>query len=663
MANFRKSFNFRNGVQVDEDNFIVNSAGLVGIGTSVPTEFLDVRGSLKVVGLATVQDAFIGVATVQNKLEVGITSFSSGIITAKTGIVTYYGDARYLQGMPTSQWVDIDVGLGYTSIYAAGNVGVGTVDPRFTFQVSGNNDVSNFTNGVGINSSGDMIVAGIATITKMYGWGIGVTGLNAGDAIATGTLNNDRLPSNISISGILTSGSLLTGPITATGDVATGAITASGNLSVTGIATVSSDLTVLGSITGTASTAQSITGSPDLIVGVVTATKLIADTIEVPSTGITTISKLLHVGTGGTAFSALESGRIGVGTALPTRSLQIVEDSDAAIELISESGECKIIFGQQVLPSVGAGDSSAVLRFGNADKTFDIIHNDTGNINMYLHAGATGVDTGRFNWVYGQTNAELMSLTYGGRLGIGKSNPDETLHVVGTSTVTESVYVGQNLYVAGNIVGSIALDPIITSNVNVNSGVSTFKSIEILTDGGQISIGAGSSIGISTDAPVVDLDARYAVTGALFKKAAVGPNIEVATLQEETFTVNGSARFDGVGIGTSSSAAGYGILLASEFEQIGSTSYFYNSSVYVYGQSGVGVGTTAARSAVDFADAGRDNPGLLPGEGVGSRVYFLPPQNSSTQRVGLATERGAIIFNTSTNKFQGYTGTTWVDFH
>jgi len=663
MANFRKSFNFRNGVQVDEDNFIVNSAGLVGIGTSVPTEFLDVRGSLKVVGLATVQDAFIGVATVQNKLEVGITSFSSGIITAKTGIVTYYGDARYLQGMPTSQWVDIDVGLGYTSIYAAGNVGVGTVDPRFTFQVSGNNDVSNFTNGVGINSSGDMIVAGIATITKMYGWGIGVTGLNAGDAIATGTLNNDRLPSNISISGILTSGSLLTGPITATGDVATGAITASGNLSVTGIATVSSDLTVLGSITGTASTAQSITGSPDLIVGVVTATKLIANTIEVPSTGITTISKLLHVGTGGTAFSALESGRIGVGTALPTRSLQIVEDSDAAIELISESGECKIIFGQQVLPSVGAGDSSAVLRFGNADKTFDIIHNDTGNLNMYLHAGATGVDTGRFNWVYGQSNAELMSLTYGGRLGIGKSNPDETLHVVGTSTVTESVYVGQNLYVAGNIVGSIALDPIITSNVNVNSGVSTFKSIEILTDGGQISIGAGSSIGISTDAPVVDLDARYAVTGALFKKAAVGPNIEVATLQEETFTVNGSARFDGVGIGTSSSAAGYGILLASEFEQIGSTSYFYNSSVYVYGQSGVGVGTTAARSAVDFADAGRDNPGLLPGEGVGSRAYFLPPQNSSTQRVGLATERGAIIFNTSTNKFQGYTGTTWVDFH
>ena len=41
MANIKKSFSFRNGVQVDEDNFIVNANGLVGIGTSVPTDILD----------------------------------------------------------------------------------------------------------------------------------------------------------------------------------------------------------------------------------------------------------------------------------------------------------------------------------------------------------------------------------------------------------------------------------------------------------------------------------------------------------------------------------------------------------------------------------------------------------------------------------------------
>ena len=48
MANIRKSFNFRNGVQVDDDNFIVNANGLVGIGTSIPSEVLDVYGNIRV---------------------------------------------------------------------------------------------------------------------------------------------------------------------------------------------------------------------------------------------------------------------------------------------------------------------------------------------------------------------------------------------------------------------------------------------------------------------------------------------------------------------------------------------------------------------------------------------------------------------------------------
>ena len=59
MANYRKSFNFRNGVQVDNDNFIVNPNGLVGIGTSVPTELLDVRGTVKVTGIVTTTDLWV----------------------------------------------------------------------------------------------------------------------------------------------------------------------------------------------------------------------------------------------------------------------------------------------------------------------------------------------------------------------------------------------------------------------------------------------------------------------------------------------------------------------------------------------------------------------------------------------------------------------------
>ena len=177
MANIRKQFNFRNGVQVDDDNLIVTSTGLVGIGTSIPTESLDVRGNAKISGLATAGQistpdltavsATITNLTLSSSIIGSGVSVGNGIVTATdaSGIVTYYGDGRYLQGLPTSQWLDVDVGLGFTSIYAQGNVGVGTVDPRFTFQVGGNadNTLVGFTSGVGISSLGNVLITGVTT--------------------------------------------------------------------------------------------------------------------------------------------------------------------------------------------------------------------------------------------------------------------------------------------------------------------------------------------------------------------------------------------------------------------------------------------------------------------------------------------------------------------
>ena len=101
MANIRKSFNFRNGVQVDDDNFIVNPNGLVGIGTSIPREFLDVHGTAKITGLVTTTNlAVTGVSTFYSDVKVG-----SGItLNASTGIISataFYGSA-----------------VGLTSIYA-----------------------------------------------------------------------------------------------------------------------------------------------------------------------------------------------------------------------------------------------------------------------------------------------------------------------------------------------------------------------------------------------------------------------------------------------------------------------------------------------------------------------------------------------------------------
>jgi hypothetical protein len=43
---------------------------------------------------------------------------------------------------------------------------------------------------------------------------------------------------------------------------------------------------------------------------------------------------------------------------------------------------------------------------------------------------------------------------------------------------------------------------------------------------------------------------------------------------------------------------------------------------------------------------------------------FLPPQMTTTQRDAITTPAaGLIIYNTTTNKHQGYDGTTWNDFY
>ena len=165
MASIRKSFSFRNGVQVDEDNFIVNANGLVGIGTSVPSEFLDVRGTAKVVGLTTTNDLFVsGVATATD-IQVGTAiSITGGGVKA----TNFFGNGATLSNLPTSQWEDINLGLGFTSIYAIGNVGIATTDPRQSFQVGGDPSTAGKI-GVGINSIGNIRASGIITASSFVG--------------------------------------------------------------------------------------------------------------------------------------------------------------------------------------------------------------------------------------------------------------------------------------------------------------------------------------------------------------------------------------------------------------------------------------------------------------------------------------------------------------
>lgn len=646
MANIRKQFNFRNGIQIDDDNFIVNPSGLVGIGTTIPTELLDVRGTVKVVGLVTASQIYTPLLTAANvnittlvlgnSIVGGGVSIKSGIVTASgSGVVTYFGDGGRLSNLPTSQWLDTDVGLGFTSIYSNGFVGVGTNDPRFVFQVSGTNSTTlvGFTSGVGFSSEGNILATGIVTAYKFSGIGFNLTELNASN-IAYGTISNDRIPvllnskmpSNINVSGI----------ITATGGFIG---TVAGNLYGNLVGNVTGNL--IGNVTGIASTARTLTGNPDILVNNITATSIAVTSIssssigctDITATGIVTASKF-NIGSNGSVVTLNSNGRIGIGSAIPSKDIQVLKTGTLSVEFTGTT-QSEIIIGQQQSPSLGIGNSTAIIRFGNQLRTFDIINADSGDLNTILHLASpvSGITTGSFNWIYGQTLNKLMTLTYDGNLGIGKTNPTNRLEVVGVATVTQDSYVGGNLYVSGNINGTLSGN-IVATQVVSSSGISTVYDL-VVQNVAQI-----GSIGIGTTNPIENIDARTST--ALFSQIGLGTISPRVALD-----VRGQCLFESIGIGTTATS-GDGLVVSDE------PVILSNSGIILDGNCIIGVGTTSPKSAVDFSEAGLS---------TATSRYMIPPRITTTQRAGLSTVAGAFIFNTTTSKFQGYTGIAWTDFH
>ena len=682
MANIKKNFNFRNGVQVDDDNLLVTATGLVGIGTTIPVESLDVRGNVIITGFTSATSANIGFLTVTtfeptNIIGAGL-SVKSGIVTATgTGILTYFGDASNLLGMPTSQWEDVDVGLGFTSIYnTGGNVGVGTEDPRTTIQVGGNVDAAQ--RGVGISSAGNINASGIITASSFVGDLTGniVSGstfsgnidLNA-DLDVDGHTNLD----NVNISGIVTAFDLdvdghtnldnvnISGVTTTTGNIDLDADldvdghTNLDNLSVSGVSTFSGPIVgtsgaTINSVTigieapsGISATASNLLltsdGGTTSIANDLGVTGVSTFSQDVAVAGITTTKNLLV--TGVTTFSgavnatsldvptATVTTRLGVGsTETPVSDIQIIKQdfgADADLQVSALNGISAVKVGREIGT---AKTHTSEIRFGggagapysDSGTALDIINYDTGNFNYHLSGNNAAGVLGDFHWHKGINSARLMTLTgVGGSLGIGNTQPTKALDVTGAGNFTGDVNVGNNLIVngllLGNVQGSLTgnVSGTLAGNTNTTVGISTLNNLSVAGVATFSTAVETSAIGIGTTA----FNAAVRINNNPASSIIISASGQIAIQSNEIF----DDEIVGVDINASNATAVF---------------------------SAVGVGITILGSAVDFGNAGPS---------AANRFMILPKVSSTA---GLQNPvSGAIVYNTTTNRVQFYNGSSW----
>lgn len=272
----------------------------------------------------------------------GNVRISSGIVTATSGIVTYYGDGSKLTGVISGVGINTAggvVGTGATILDFRG-AGISTVTVSAgiaTINITGGGGIPDGTvTGGSLRISTTAVVGSATTFTEdlVVSGSARVTGiLTVGNSSITfdGTNNTIRVGTGLTLSssGITGTASSVTSATTAFG------LSGTPNLNV-GVVTASS---FVGNVTGTAT---GLSGTPNLNVGVITSTNLNITN----NTGIRTTNPIqpLQVGSAGTTVVVIDTlGEVGIGTTNPTSKLDLFGSSTQSIVAISASNiDCSL---------------------------------------------------------------------------------------------------------------------------------------------------------------------------------------------------------------------------------------------------------------------------------------------------------------------------------
>ena len=445
-TNYRKSFNFKNGVQVDTDNFVVDPIGRVGIGTTNPQEFLDiygndsgavrVQGPVRVTGLTTTTKLYAGIGTIDSLI--GAAS-SIGIGTFNQLQVGNSPAVSNLIGYAYTAWITDDGGVGLRTDSV---VGIGTTTDANYALLIGSVPTEIGVNGIGFED-GNIRATGVITATSFNGSLIGVAAsATILETSRTFEITGDLESATISFNGSdnVSFASTLSSTFNANTTGIITAATLSGVLTATSGYIGSATVKDLKQVTGGIATFLNIDGSygnfDNLDVGIGTVKTLIADNSTTTTTTLT------------------------------VRNTNEIDNSEISIGK-SNTG----------------GDQSVKIYYASGDGNLNITNYDRGDINLNLHGGTTGVNTGGFKLKY--KNDVIFHSDYEGNVSIKKNDADAgySLDVDGVAQFAGANVTGILTVATGGL--SFELDPAdpplkVTDNINItNDNQNTLNRLQV----------------------------------------------------------------------------------------------------------------------------------------------------------------------------------------
>ena len=530
-SNYKTVINFRDGIQVDTDDLISNN-GLVGIGSTIPRQQLDVRGNIivsensefnnvKVTGITSFQNdvavssgSSVGIGTTVPEAAFQVGIGTTGFTVDEQGNVTaveYFGSGANLTNIPASVWTNPGAG---NTIFTLKDVGIGTEQPR---------------NGADFGVGYEILMdaeSGIGTFEGIVTKNITVlnqTGAGQGNVEAeVGTFSTITATSNI------------TGSLIGNADTATLATNAQGLTDVPAI--------IVSSIVSGGGTFSNLTEFESIQVsGGITASNGIVTATTFSGTATTSLNAAIAYGIGG--------------------------DPDIQVDSVDINGPAPTFLRGAGVSTVGED-----LRVGN-----------------FLGVGNTISAVGDAGGFIGTVRVHNGDLILGGSISIGGSlvgtvelgstqninvlNVGAGLSVAGISTFQGTVTGGADFNVTGTVTAG-ELDATDSSNIGggqtIGSGLVVGNTvagsdIRVLNGGGLI-IGSG----ITMNGSITGADAITA-TGAISGGNISGANIVGTNLNVAGISTLGSANCSNLSIAGGLNVTGIGTISTGQIKIDGLT--------------------------------------------------------------------------------------------